>query len=201
MGHGSDVRGLQTTATFDPSQDCFIINTPTIKDAKFWPGELGKLATHAVFQAKTILKGEDIGVQSFVCQIRNMDDHRPLKGLEIGDIGPKFAYAAKDNGYLYFKNFKIPRTAMLSRYAEITKEGDFMLKGDPRVAYAAMMLIRMQLIDGTPAYFIKALIYALRYIYIIKKSIENFDNFNCMFIKEKATILQISIQNLVRMAV
>ena len=101
IGHGSDVRGLQTTATFDPSQDCLIINTPTIKDAKCWPGELGKLATHAVFQARTILKGQDIGVQSFVCQIRNLDDHRPLEGLEIGDIGPKFAYASKDNGYMY----------------------------------------------------------------------------------------------------
>ena len=116
IGHGSDVRSLQTTATYDPSEDCFIVNTPTLKDAKFWPGELGKVATHAVFQAKAILKGENKGIHSFVCQIRNFDDHSPLKGLEIGDIGPKYGYAAKDNGYLIFKNFKIPRTAMLSRY-------------------------------------------------------------------------------------
>ena len=164
IGHGSDVRSLQTTATYDSSEDWFIVNTPTLKDAKFWPGELGKVATHAVFQAKTILNGEDKGIQSFVCQIRHLDDHRPLKGLEIGDIGPKYGYASKDNGYLMFNNFKIPRSAMLSRYTEVTKEGVLISKGDPRIAYAAMMLIRIQLINSTPAYFIKALILSFRYL-------------------------------------
>jgi len=66
MGHGSDVRSLQTTATFSSSEDCFIINTPTLKDAKFWPGELGKSATHALFQANTTSNGKNQGIQSFV---------------------------------------------------------------------------------------------------------------------------------------
>ena len=35
-------------------------------------------------------------------QIRDMETHEPLKGVEIGDLGPKLGYSSKDNGYLSF---------------------------------------------------------------------------------------------------
>jgi alkylation response protein AidB-like acyl-CoA dehydrogenase len=165
MGHGSDVRNLQTRATFDLKNQCFIINTPTVKDAKFWPGELGKAATHAVFQAQTYVKGKNVGVQSFVCQIRDMDSQAPLRGVEIGDIGPKYGFAAKDNGYMIFNNFKIPKSSLLSRYVEITDDGTFIQKGNIKVGYSAMMLIRIQLIDSISALLIKPLLIAMRYGY------------------------------------
>ena len=57
MGHGSNVAGVETTATFDKLIDEFIINTPTIRATKFWPGGLGKIATHAVVMAKMIIDG------------------------------------------------------------------------------------------------------------------------------------------------
>jgi acyl-CoA oxidase len=38
LGHGSDVRSLETTATFDEKTQEFVINTPSISAAKFWPG-------------------------------------------------------------------------------------------------------------------------------------------------------------------
>ena len=41
LGHGSNVAGLETTATFLPESDEFVIHTPSIKAAKFWPGNLG----------------------------------------------------------------------------------------------------------------------------------------------------------------
>lgn len=116
IGHGSDVQNLQTEAVLDQSTDEFVINTPDIKAAKFWPGELGKMATHAVFHAKLMINGESYGVHAFIAQIRNSDTHVPLKGLEIGDIGPKYGFFSKDNGYMIFKDFRIPRTALLSRY-------------------------------------------------------------------------------------
>lgn len=40
LGHGSNVAGLETTATYDKDTDEFIIHTPTFKAAKFWPGNL-----------------------------------------------------------------------------------------------------------------------------------------------------------------
>jgi acyl-CoA oxidase len=34
MGHGSNVQGLETTATFDPKTDEFIIHSPTLTSSK-----------------------------------------------------------------------------------------------------------------------------------------------------------------------
>ena len=41
LGHGSNVAGLESTATYDPATEQFTINCPTIRAAKFWPGGLG----------------------------------------------------------------------------------------------------------------------------------------------------------------
>lgn len=56
-------------------------------------------------------------------QIRDMDTHRPLPGVEVGDIGPKFGFSSKDNGYLLMKNVRIPRRNMLMRYVNVDKDG------------------------------------------------------------------------------
>merc|ERR1719350_1009775 len=55
LGHGSNVRGLQTTATFDPATDEWVLETPTLRAMKWWPGDMAKLATHAVVYAQLIL--------------------------------------------------------------------------------------------------------------------------------------------------
>lgn len=38
MGHGTFVRGLETTATYDPSTKEFVLNSPTLTSYKWWPG-------------------------------------------------------------------------------------------------------------------------------------------------------------------
>lgn len=163
VGHGSDVQGLQTEAVLDEETDEFVINTPDIKAAKFWPGELGKMATHAVFHARLIIKGDSYGVHAFIAKIRNMETHLPLKGLEIGDIGPKYGYFAKDNGYMIFKNFRIPRKALLSRYISCSKDGILKIHGDPKVAYSTMMLIRVTLLNLGWDLLLKSLITTVKY--------------------------------------
>ena len=55
MGHGSNVGGIETTATFDKQSDEFVIHTPNLKATKFWPGGLGIIATHGIVMAKMIL--------------------------------------------------------------------------------------------------------------------------------------------------
>jgi len=45
--HGSNVPGLETTATFDPATDEFIIHTPTLTATKWWIGGAAHSATHA----------------------------------------------------------------------------------------------------------------------------------------------------------
>ena len=123
LGHGSDVQGIQTTATFDTETDEFIIHTPTLSAAKFWPGELGKVGNHAAVIARLIVKGKDYGPQTFIVPIRSMKDHMPLPGVEVGDIGPKHGYQNKDNGYAFFTNVRVPRSALLCRYIRVSREG------------------------------------------------------------------------------
>lgn len=120
MGHGSDVQSLMTTATFDEKTDEIILNTPCLEAAKFWPGDLGLFANHALVFARLLVRGNDLGVHSFLLKIRG-DDMKPLPGIECGDIGPKIGYLTKDNGYLIINNVRIPRRYMLSKIIGLTR--------------------------------------------------------------------------------
>ena len=97
LAHGSNVRGLQTTATFIPETDEIEVHTPTLDAAKWWPGGLGHTANHALVFARLISRGKDCGLQSFIVPIRDAK-HRPLPGVTTGDIGPKIGYNTMDNG-------------------------------------------------------------------------------------------------------
>jgi len=35
-------------------------------------------------------------------QIRDYEEHMPLRGVKVGDLGPKLGYQSKDNGWLMF---------------------------------------------------------------------------------------------------
>lgn len=124
LGHGSYVPGIETTATFDKEKQEFVINSPTISSFKFWPGDMGKFSNHAIVFAKLILNGKPSGVHAFMVQTRDLQTWEPLPGIEMGDIGPKFGYNSKDNGFMSFKNVRIPRTNMLRRYVDIDEEGN-----------------------------------------------------------------------------
>ena len=62
LGHGSNVAGLETTATLDKATDEFVIHSPTVTSTKFWPGDLGRNTTHAIVFARLIIAGKDYGV-------------------------------------------------------------------------------------------------------------------------------------------
>ena len=163
IGHGSDVQGLMTTATFDKENQEFILNSGSIKAYKFWPGELGKICTHAIVFARLIIDGDDFGVNVFLTQIRDFETHLPFKGIEVGEIGPKSGYTTKDNGYLAFNNFRIPRKGILSRYVNVTDEGIITLQGNPKIAYATMLLIRVTLLRFSEQALFYGLFYAVNY--------------------------------------
>ena len=146
LGHGSNVAGIETTATLDKTTDEFIIHSPTLTSTKMWPGDLGRFATHAVVFARLLIDKKDYGVQPFFVQLREVSTFKHIKGVLTGDIGAKFGYIAKDNGWAQFDQVRIPRTNMLMGFVEVTKEGEFILKGDLRVLYTTMMHIRMLII-------------------------------------------------------
>lgn len=61
--------------------DTFIINTPTISAAKFWPGDLGVHCTHALVFAQMIIHKKNHGVQAFIVPIRDPKTFKLLPGI------------------------------------------------------------------------------------------------------------------------
>lgn len=53
---------------------------------------MGVLGTHSCVFAQTIVDGKNYGNNCFMVQIRDIDSHRSMKGVEVGDIGPKFGF-------------------------------------------------------------------------------------------------------------
>lgn len=86
-----------------------------------------------------------------------------MKGFDSGDMGPKFGYHSKDNGWATFDQVRIPRRNMLMGIAAINKEGDFSINGDPKVLYTTMMLIRTSIVIDCPVFSLTAMKIAMRY--------------------------------------
>lgn len=121
LGHGTFIRGLETTATYDPKTEEFVLNSPTLSSMKWWPGGLGHTANHAVVVAQLYTKGKCYGIHAFIVQLRDLNTHEPMKGITIGDIGPKFGMNGVNNGFLGLKNVRIPRENMLMKNSQVHK--------------------------------------------------------------------------------
>ncbi len=124
LGHGSNVRELETTATFDPATQEFVINTPSESARKEYIGAAAQHATMAVVFAQAHVGGDCHGVNAFLVPIRNEKMH-PMPGVRIEDNGMKMGLNGVDNGRLWFDNVRIPRENMLDRYASVTPEGEY----------------------------------------------------------------------------
>jgi acyl-CoA oxidase len=163
LGHGTFLRGLETTATLDVQTDEWVVNSPTISSTKFWPGGIGYSATHSIVMAKAIIKGQDYGTHPFIMQFRSVDDHKSLPGIELGDIGLKFGYNETDNGYARFDHVRIPRENMLMGNAEVTKDGTYVKPRHPQSFYATMTFTRMNIAYVVAFQLAQAVTIAIRY--------------------------------------
>ncbi|KAK3066588.1 hypothetical protein LTR53_017008, partial [Teratosphaeriaceae sp. CCFEE 6253] len=119
LGHGSNVRGLETTATWNSSDKSFTIHSPHLTASKWWIGSLGRTANYAVIMAQLVISGKPYGPHPFVVQIRDLKTHEPLPNVYVGDIGPKFGYNTMDNGYLLFNHLKVPHISMLAKFSSV----------------------------------------------------------------------------------
>lgn len=86
-----------------------------------------------------IINKKDWGINAFVVPIRDPETMKPLKGVDVGDLGPKIGFPAKDNGYLLLDNVRVPRKSMLSKFTNVDKDGKVTSQGNPKVGYATMM--------------------------------------------------------------
>eukprot|EP01130_Rhizamoeba_saxonica_P005411 TRINITY_DN2166_c0_g1_i2.p1 TRINITY_DN2166_c0_g1~~TRINITY_DN2166_c0_g1_i2.p1 ORF type:complete len:443 (+),score=69.64 TRINITY_DN2166_c0_g1_i2:619-1947(+) len=73
--------------------------------------------------------GEDKGVHMFIVALRNQNG-KLYKGVTVSDCGAKFGLNAIDNGRMWFDNVKIPREMLLNKYADVTKDGEYVTQFD-----------------------------------------------------------------------
>jgi len=143
LGHGTFLRGLETTATYDATTEEFIMDSPTITASKWWPGDLGKVANHALVMANLVVDGKNHGMHPFIVQIRDLSTHLPLPGVQVGDIGDKLAFENIDNGFLHMTNLRIPRENLLCKNAEVRPDGTYVTKTDKLMTYGSMVRLRV----------------------------------------------------------
>lgn len=51
------------------------------------------------------------------------EEYNWLAGIEGGDIGPKLGLHAKENGYMFIHNVRIPKNNLLSKFVEVDSKG------------------------------------------------------------------------------
>jgi acyl-CoA oxidase len=163
LGHSSFLRGLETTATFDRETDEFIINSPTLTSTKCWLGMVGNSATHTVAICQLIIDGKRHGLYWFVVPLRERGTGRHWPGVVVGDMGAKAGRQGLDNGWIQFNNVRIPRKNMLMRWAQVTRDGEFIPPPHPALAYAALIPERLSCPFGVVTLCGQAVTVATRY--------------------------------------
>lgn len=125
-GHGSDVQNLETTATYDPETQEFIINSPTASSEKWYIGNAARDGRWAAVFAQLFVPGdeESKGVHCLLVRIRE-DDGSAVEGVHLGDHGYKGGLKGVDNGTLSFNNVRIPREGLLNRFADVDEQGNY----------------------------------------------------------------------------
>ncbi|KAF9396533.1 fatty-acyl coenzyme A oxidase [Podila verticillata] len=163
LGHGSNVAGLETTATFDEAADQFIIHTPTVTATKWWIGGAAHTATHCVVFAQLIVRGKRYGTKSFVVQLRDTHTYTLMPGVNIGDIGKKMGRDGIDNGWIQFTNVRVPRMNMLMKHTKVSRAGEVKEPPMAQLTYGALIQGRVAMVVDSGNIAKKAVTIAGRY--------------------------------------
>lgn len=123
-GHGSNVAGLETTARYDPESGTFEIHTPHEGARKDYIGGAARDARLAVVFARLETGGASHGVHAFAVPLRDGNGN-VLPGVSIEDCGEKPGLNGVDNGRIAFDRVRVPREALLDRFAGVAADGSY----------------------------------------------------------------------------
>ncbi|NMH98810.1 acyl-CoA dehydrogenase [Pseudonocardia acidicola] len=166
-GHGSDVQNLGTTATYDPATEEFEIHTPDAAARKDYIGNAARDGRMAVVFAQLITGGASHGVHALLVPIRS-EEGSALPGVTISDCGRKAGLNGVDNGRLIFDRVRVPREALLNRYAEVAPDGTYTspIENETRRFFTMLGTLvrgRISVAGGAGSATQKALAIAIRY--------------------------------------
>lgn len=133
-------KSIQTTATYDGKTKEFILHSPSFESYKWWIGAAGKTANYGVVLAQLILNNKNYGLHPFLVPLRSLDNHQPLPGVIIGDLGQKLGQNGHENGFIGFDQYRIPRENLLNKIADVTEEGQYTAEHIPPMKRFALLL-------------------------------------------------------------
>ncbi|MES2306692.1 MAG: acyl-CoA dehydrogenase [Gemmatimonadota bacterium] len=122
LGHGSNVRDLETTATYDPTTQEFVIHTPSGSGHKEWLGNAAVHGRMATVFAQLHVGDQRHGVHALLVPIREADG-TVCAGVRIGDTGIKEGLNGVDNGRIWFDQVRVPREHLLNRFGDVSPDG------------------------------------------------------------------------------
>ncbi|OZM82736.1 acyl-CoA dehydrogenase [Pseudonocardia sp. MH-G8] len=166
-GHGSDVQHLRTTATYDPATREFVVHTPDAGARKDYIGNAARDGRMAVVFAQLVTGGETHGVHALLVPIRD-DAGDAMPGVTIGDCGVKAGLNGVDNGRLTFDHVRVPREALLNRFADVAEDGTYTssIENETRRFFTMLGTLvrgRISVAGGAASATEKALALAIRY--------------------------------------
>ena len=125
IGHGSDTKNMETEAVYDHSSKEFILNSPRETSYKFWIGGAAETANMAIIWAQLVIKGVTNGIHPFVVPLRDRESRKICEGVILGDCGSKIGLNSIDNGFIGFKNYRIPAVNLLDKISGVDENGNF----------------------------------------------------------------------------
>ncbi|KEF52327.1 acyl-CoA oxidase [Exophiala aquamarina CBS 119918] len=173
LGHGSNVKGIETTATWVAQSQTFEIHSPYLTASKWWIGSLGKAANHAVVMAQLLIEGKSYGPHLFLVKIRDLSSHQPLPQVYVGDIGPKVGFNTMDNGFLLFDHLQIPHENMLARFANVDPlSGKYYQSPNPSLVYGTMTWVRSNIVLRSGRALARGVTIAVRYCAVRRQFVD-----------------------------
>lgn len=122
-GHGSNVRGIQTEATFDLDKQEFVIDTPREDAQKMYIGN-AMYGNYAAVFAQLIIEGRSQGPHCFIVPIRD-ENGNLYPGVTAIDMMHKEGMNGVDNGILIFDKVRIPRENLLDKFGSVAPDGQY----------------------------------------------------------------------------
>jgi len=124
LGYGNNAVEMETTATYDEGSQEFVVHTPHPLAQKYWITNGAVHAKHVVVMAQLIVKGKNEGIHALLVRMRD-DSMATMPGVTIEDMGYKMGLNGVDNAKLSFDQVRVPRTALLNRYSDVSEDGTF----------------------------------------------------------------------------
>ncbi len=122
--HGSNVSGLETTITYQPKNETYIVHTPNQSAGKQYIGNAALHAQMASVFGQLVVEERNYGVHCILVPIRDSAGN-VAPGIRIEDDGPKMGLNGIDNGRIWFNQVEVPRENLLNRFGGVDETGAY----------------------------------------------------------------------------